>query len=122
RALPWALPLVIGLSSTHAFGTLTSINSFARRRGRSLLSRLVFLARRVGELDQGLGSPPILLDEGSELRRCAGRGNHRLLPEQGKAFRAPEQLDELGIEPLDDRLRRALRRRQTPPSSSWIGI
>ena len=25
----WALPLVVGLSSTHAFGTLTSINSFA---------------------------------------------------------------------------------------------
>ena len=63
----------------------------------------------------------ILLEEGDEIRLRPGGGHHRLLLQERRELRVGEHAHEFGIELGDDRRRRALGRRETPPAEARIG-
>src|SRR5450759_3150040 len=93
----------------------------AKRRLPRRLLRLVFLALAVRDLDQRLGRLAILLQEGGESGRRGWRRHHRLLIQELDEFRIAENFDELGIDLVDDRRRRALRRGKSPPTLARVG-
>src|SRR5665647_3884811 len=87
---------------------------------RDRLLRLVLLALAVRDFNQRLGGLAVFFQERSEFGRRIRCRHHGLMVQVVDELRIFVQLDEDGVDLVDDRRRCAFWRRQAPPALSGI--